>query len=101
MAKPATLPWRKISRALAIALTLLLGLAVAFPAYAADADAAKATPPAADPAKATQPATGDIDAERLFGAIVKIATRAIPGARSSDSLISWPRSPLADCRVPE
>jgi S1-C subfamily serine protease len=89
MATTATLPWHAIRRALAIASILLLGLAVAFPAYAADADAAKTTPPAADGAAKTNPpaaGAGDIDAEKLFGAIVKIATRAIPGARSADSL---------------
>ena len=87
MATTATLPRRAIRRALAIALAVLLGLVVAFPAYAADADAPKTTPsPAADAGKATPPAAGDIDAEKLFGAIVKVATRAVPGARSSDTL---------------
>ena len=73
MATTATLPRRTIRRALQIALTILLGLVVAFPAYAADADAARTTPPpAADAAKTISPAgAGDIDAEKLFGAIVK------------------------------
>src|SRR4029079_11073791 len=79
---------RTSRRALQIALTILLGLVVAFPAYASDADAAgTASSPAADAAKTTPAAgAGDIDAEKLFGAIVKVATRATPGARSADSL---------------
>ena len=75
MATPATLPRQAIRRLLAIVSPLLLGLAVAFPAGAADADASKATAPAT--------AAADIDAEKLFGAIVKIATRATPGSRAS------------------
>jgi S1-C subfamily serine protease len=88
MATAATLPRRTSRRALQIALTILLGLVVAFPAYASDADAAgTASSPAADAAKTTPAAgAGDIDAEKLFGAIVKVATRATPGARSADSL---------------
>ena len=87
MAATATLPRLMIRRALQIALSILLGLVVAFPAYAAAADTAGAAASPADADK-TIPAAGagDIDAEKLFGAIVKVATRATPGARSADSL---------------
>ena len=82
MAMNATLP-RRPRRALQVALTLALALFVAFPAYGADA----ADPPPATAAQPESNAPSDkIDAEKLFGAIVKVATRSVPGARSADTL---------------
>ena len=102
------LPWLRAARAslLTIALALL-----AFAAGAADApDKGAAPPPALVPdapasapdgaatvpadkpaqpagaAKATQAGEPTIDAGRLFGAIVKVSTRAVPEARSSTTL---------------
>lgn len=81
----ATLPRRTVMRALQIALTFALTLLVAFPAYAADA----AEAPAGGDALTRDSAKGapaKVDAEALFGAIVKISTRAVPGARTAESL---------------
>jgi len=98
--------WLRATRALL--LTLTLGL-LAFAAGAADAPGSGVQPPRPDDAAAAPaqkapaaeaPATPDaassgvaardsdqsIDAERLFGAIVKISTRAVPEARSNATL---------------
>ena len=81
----AILPRRVLWRALQVAATVVLTLLVVFPAYAADS----AAPPAASaapPPVEQKTAADKIDAERLFAAIVKVSTRSVPGARSSDSL---------------
>lgn len=55
------------------------------PAHAADRPASDDTKaPAATPDNASPAQT--LDAEKLFGAIVKVSTRSIPGARSADTL---------------
>ena len=64
-------------RAIQIAATVILTLLVAFPAFAEDA------PPRA---QNSDNAADKIDAEKLFGAIVKVSTRSVPGARSAASL---------------
>jgi S1-C subfamily serine protease len=76
MASNASLPRRTFVRALQIAATIALTLFVAFPAFAADAQDDKQAPDAAS----------KVDAEKLFGAIVKVSTRSVPGARSATSL---------------
>lgn len=50
----------------------------------ANAQPRPASPPAAAPGKSEAPP--DLDAERLFGAIVKVTVHAVPDARSSASL---------------
>jgi S1-C subfamily serine protease len=97
---PAAIPlWLRATRASLLAVTLAL---LAFAAGAADAPDKPATAPvsAAQNASATQDATAaasdnatagarqeqTIDAEQLFGAIVKVSTRAVPDARSSTTL---------------
>ena len=87
MAMIAVLPRRRLKRALQIAAAAALTLLVAFPAYAADAaDPSTATPPSRARADDTSGAPDKLDADKLFGAIVKVATRSVPGARSADSL---------------
>ncbi|HEX6136174.1 MAG TPA: S1C family serine protease [Casimicrobiaceae bacterium] len=81
-----SLSGRVLLRTLRIALTAILASFVAFPAYAADdakegVAASTPAPPAGDAAAAST-----IDPEKLFGAIVKVSTRSVPDARSSDSL---------------
>ena len=60
------------------------------PAQSAAADKSAATEKAAKPAKPAAAAVksddSKIDAEKLFGAIVKVATRAVPDARSAATL---------------
>ena len=96
---PAAIPlWLRATRASLLAATLAL---LAFAAGAADAPDKAATPASvAQDASATQDATAApsdnataaarqeqiIDAEQLFGAIVKVSTRAVPDARSSTTL---------------
>ena len=86
MAMIAILPRRMLRRALQIAAAAALTLLVVYPAYGADA----ATPPAVGqmPARPddTNASASTIDADKLFGAIVKVATKSIPGARTSESL---------------
>jgi len=77
MALKEPLPLRLRVRALQVAATIVLTLLVAFPAFADDA------PPRSQSA---DNAADKIDAERLFGAIVKVSTRSVPGARSAASL---------------
>jgi len=76
MAQHASRPSRLVMRALHVAATLALALFAAMPALAADDAAGKASDAGGD----------KIDAEKLFGAIVKVSTRAVPGARSSTTL---------------
>ncbi len=74
------------SRLLRIATLAALALPAALPTQAADGAAAPEqaqVPPAADD-KAS--AAQNLDAEKLFGAIVKVSTRAIPDARSAAAL---------------
>jgi len=74
------------SRLLRIATLAALALPAALPTQAADGAAAPEqaqVPPAADD-KAS--AAQNLDAEKLFGAIVKVSTRAIPDARSTAAL---------------
>ena len=81
----AVFPMRMRWCALRLA-TLALGLPFAVPAYAADAADAGATPQAqtrSEDAVATAP---KVDADKLFGAIVKVSTRSVPGARSAATL---------------
>ena len=71
------------SRLLRVATLAALALPAALPTQAADGAAAPEqaqVPPAADD-KAS--AAQNLDAEKLFGAIVKVSTRAIPDARST------------------
>jgi len=65
-------------RTLQIVATLVLTLFVAFPAFADEA------PERAQ--KSGDASAERIDAEKLFGAIVKVSTRSVPGARSASSL---------------
>jgi serine protease Do len=72
------LPRRAMHYAFQVALTAALVLFVATPAYADDESKVPA-------------ATGDanaptVDADKLFGAIVKVDTRSVPDARSADTL---------------
>lgn len=70
------------------ALLAALALLIAFPAYAGE----KAAPDAQAQSTPGQAKGGDgnasdkIDADKLFGAIVKVSTRSVPDARSADSL---------------
>jgi S1-C subfamily serine protease len=73
-----------LMRALQVATAVALTLLVAFPAYAADAPGSLAA--REPPSRAEDAATEKIDADKLFGAIVKVSTRAVPGARSASSL---------------
>jgi S1-C subfamily serine protease len=108
MATVATLPPRTARRALQLLATLVLTLLIAFPAYAEEAAPAPATAVQAagedkpaqstgddqsgsnDPAQRAGDdktgASGSLDAEKLFGAIVKVATRSVRGARSATTL---------------
>jgi S1-C subfamily serine protease len=62
-----------------------LALVAPFPVYAADDDS-RATPAASSaPGNDASPASA-VDADKLFGAIVKVSTRSTPEARSSDTL---------------
>lgn len=67
--------------ALLLALIAALALLIAFPAYAGARDdvGAAARTDAAAPSKT-------VDADKLFGAIVKVTTHSVPDARSADSL---------------
>jgi serine protease Do len=75
------------------ALLAALAFLIAFPAYADE----KAAPDAQSKAQAQsrpdaqakgrdENASDKIDADKLFGAIVKVSTRSVPDARSADSL---------------
>jgi S1-C subfamily serine protease len=79
MAVIATRPRHALKRVLQIAAAAALTLLVVFPAHAADSPVTTGT---SDPAAAAD----RIDAEKLFGAIVKVSTRSVPDARSADSL---------------
>jgi S1-C subfamily serine protease len=59
--------------------------ALAWPAQAAVPDGARDAPPAAKPAFAGAD-EDTIDAERLYGALVRVQTVAVPGARSNATL---------------
>lgn len=91
--------------ALQLALAAALSLLIAFPAYAtgnavagatgdtpapADAKASTSAQPGTNAGKPAHEADGSaentIDADKLFGAIVKVSTRSVPDARSADSL---------------
>lgn len=72
------LPRRAMRYAFQVVLTAALALLVVMPAYADD----EAKRPAAT-ADASAPA---VDADKLFGAIVKIDSRSVPDARSADTL---------------
>ena len=85
MANVPNLPRRTWLRALQIA-ALALALLVAFPVYAADAAASPGDSRSPSGAADTRGPEQKVDAEKLFGAIVKVSTRSVPGARSSDSL---------------
>jgi len=74
---PVRVPLRMLCIAAVAALTLL----VAGPAHAADGPDA---PPRTD--EATAQPENKIDAEKLFGAIVKVSTRSVPDARSAETL---------------
>ena len=72
------LPRRAMRYAFQVVLTAALALLVVMPAYADD----EAKRPAAT-GDASAPA---VDADKLFGAIVKVDTRSVPNARSADTL---------------
>jgi S1-C subfamily serine protease len=67
------------------ALLLFMGFALLHPA-AARAAAAETEAAAPEKAPAAEPATESVDANRLFAAIVKVQTRAVPNARSAATL---------------
>jgi S1-C subfamily serine protease len=70
-------------------LLAALALLIAFPAYANDTPNGKAAAdaPANAPAQGTDgSAPSRIDADKLFGAIVKVTTHSVPDARSAESL---------------
>jgi S1-C subfamily serine protease len=75
----ASLAWR-------IALVAVLALLVAFPAYADEAAAAKSPVPAPNANGASSDGAAKIDADKIFGAIVKVETESVPAARSADTL---------------
>jgi serine protease Do len=78
MALKELLPRTLALRALQIGATLALALLVAFPAFAAESP---------ERVQKSEDASAEkIDADKLFGAIVKVATRSVPGARSASSL---------------
>jgi S1-C subfamily serine protease len=81
---------RALMRVLQIAAAAALALLIALPAYAAGDDEGPAAAPAQAPdASTAQDSAGQvsrIDADKLFGAIVKVVTRAVPEARSAESL---------------
>ena len=78
-------------RGIALA-ALLLFMAFALPhpaaarAAAAETDAAAPEAAASEKAPAAETATESVDANRLFAAIVKVQTRAVPDARSAATL---------------
>jgi S1-C subfamily serine protease len=75
------------SRLLQVAAMAALALPAALPAQAADGAAAPdqaQVPPTTDDDRTS--AAQKLDAERLFGAIVKVSTRSIPDARSAETL---------------
>jgi len=79
---------RALVHAIPVALAAILALFIAFPAYAAGDEKSSAAPPVQGNATAKQ---GDeqanrIDADKLFGAIVKVSTRAVPEARTTEAL---------------
>jgi S1-C subfamily serine protease len=81
---------RALMRVLQIAAAAALALLIALPAYAAGDDEGPAAAPAQAPdASTAHDSAGQvsrIDADKLFGAIVKVVTRAVPEARSAESL---------------
>jgi serine protease Do len=86
MSLAAILPARTLLRALRVAVTLMLALPFACPAHAVDANDAGTVPPAAARADDSVDARPKVDAEKLFGAIVKVSARSVPGARSAATL---------------
>ena len=72
------LPRAAMRYAFQVMLTLALALLVVMPAYADDEPKRPAT---TGDANASTP-----DADKLFGAIVKVDTRSVPNARSADTL---------------
>lgn len=77
---------RMRSRAIQFTMVLTLALPFAHPAKAADATDAIAVPPAQSRADDAAAAPSKVDADKLFGAIVKVSTRSVPGARSAATL---------------
>ena len=80
-----SLPRRASARMLPLALGAIVAILAVFPAHAADrpgsAAAAAAPAPAVDAS-----ASANVDAQKLFGAIVKVSARSVPDARTADSL---------------
>ena len=72
---------RKLTRAILLALGALLLLLAALPVLAEDAGKAPTATPGGDAAAAP-----DVDAEKIFGAIVKVEARSVPDARTATSL---------------
>ncbi len=70
----------------AVVAALALGALGALPAHAAVADAAKSEPPAAAKRAFDGADEDSIDAERLYGALVRVNAVAVPDARSSATL---------------
>jgi len=78
---------RALVRALQFTLTAILALFVVMPAYAAgDEERAAAPPEQGDAATKQDEPAKRIDADKLFGAIVKVSTHAPSEARSAESL---------------
>ncbi|HJU24273.1 MAG TPA: S1C family serine protease [Casimicrobiaceae bacterium] len=69
-----------------LALLAAFALLIALPAYGVDAPGNIEAPPPADAPKASEGESNTIDASKLFGAIVKVATRSVPDARTADTL---------------
>ena len=65
---------------------LALTLAAVFPVFAADAAAAPDGTPGQPGSDDRITASQKLDADKLFGAIVKVSTRSIPEARSAETL---------------
>jgi serine protease Do len=84
IAMNATRSGRALARASLLAIAAPLVWLLASPACA-DEGLAPAAPPSESRA-ADVSASGKVDAEKLFGAIVKVSARAVPDARSSESL---------------
>ena len=82
----AILPARIGSRAFQFAAGLALALVAAGPVHAADAADAPAVPHREGRPADAAAAAPSVDAEKLFGAIVKVSTRSVAGARSATTL---------------
>jgi S1-C subfamily serine protease len=81
IAMTSTLPYHPSRFVWQCVLVALLALLVVFPAYAIDT-----APPASSEGTSPGGSQSKVDADKIFGAIVRIETHAVPDARSADSL---------------